>query len=73
MGTVFLAYTRINPGLLFQEKIEVEYPDQLGSYREPITKVDEDNSGKIRVETANRVYIQEGFMKLSGEDNDDRK
>jgi hypothetical protein len=54
-------------GLMFERRIEVQYPTDLARYDDPITRVTEDSRGYLKVETSQRVYLQEGYMEASHE------
>jgi hypothetical protein len=60
---VFLEYSIIpnDRGLLLESRIFVEHATELSKYEDPIVRVEEDYRGKLKVQTASRIYIQEGY------------
>lgn len=60
----FIVYEKIQIGLLFQQRVETDYPFTLVGDQN-VTAVNEDFLGRIRLETDTHVFMQEGFYEIS--------
>lgn len=61
MGLFFVHYQKISIGLLFQDRVNVDFPTELTRHDDPILEIKEDSNGHLRIETEKNVYQQDGY------------